>query len=189
MNVPDKEKNKDKNTNKEKNRRRTDSRLTSAAVQRFLIQSGILVAALFLVFTFLISVNRAEGNTMSPFVRDGDLCIFLKTDQPSLGEVVLYRNEKGERRIGRIAATEGQAVDFPETGGYLVDGYLYPEENPYETRPAEESDVEYPFRLSSKEVFILNDFRSITEDSRSFGPVGNAAVEGTLFFLLRRRGF
>lgn len=154
-----------------------------------LLKTLLILASGFLLVTCIFPVHRAAGNTMSPFVRDGDLCIFIKMEKASLGDVVLYLNQENKLQIGRIAAVGGQTVDFQETGGYTVDNCQPLEEIPYETYSAEDAALTYPLTLSENEVFILNDFRSLTEDSRSCGPVNREQIRGKLFVLFRRRGF
>lgn len=171
---------------------------TGASLQRFLLKTILLAASVLLLFTCVFKVRRARGNEMYPSVRDGDLCIFLNVrlipgrDSQgvcSAGEVLLFRDKEGKRRIGRVTAQGGQEVDFPEHGGYTVDGYELLEEIPYATYPAENSEVTFPLQLGEQQLFLMNDFRTLTDDSRSFGPVDEDQAEGRLLFLLRRRGF
>ena len=68
---------------------------------------------------------------MSPYVRDGDLCIFYRLDQIQLNDVVLYEDEDGKKRVGCFIASGGQVVEFEEEGGFKVDDYQPTEENPY----------------------------------------------------------
>ncbi len=154
-----------------------------------LLKTALLAAGFLVLFTCVIRVKRAAGNEMSPFVRDGDLCIFLKLQEPRLQDVVLFRNAEGRLEIGRVIAAEEQEIDFPDTGGYTLDGYLPSEEIPYETWKEEKAEVEYPLKLKEDQLFLMHDFRSLTGDSRSFGPVEKSQIQGTLLFLLRRRGF
>lgn len=158
-------------------------------VKKLLLKTVLLAAGMVFVFTCIFRVRRAEGNAMSPFVRDGDLCIFLKLSEPTLGEVVLYRDSEGREHVGRITAIGGQTVDFPEAGGYTVDGYEPVEEIPYETHPSPESTLAVPLMLGEDEVFLMHDFRSLTNDSRENGAINRGSIEGKLLFLLRRRGF
>lgn len=153
------------------------------------VKTALLLAAAFLLFTFVFRVERAEGNTMSPFVRDGDLCIFYCLDRIGLNDVVLYRTEKGEKRIGRVIASEGQRIEFQENGGFTVDGYAPPEEVPYETYGPEREEGSLALTLREDSYFLMNDFRSIQTDSREYGAVEGSRIEGKLLFLLRRRGF
>lgn len=156
---------------------------------RFLLKTAFIAGIAFISLTFVLQIHRATGNSMSPFVRDGDLCVFNKLEKSYLNDVVLYHGDKGKLRIGRIVATGGQTIDFQEDGGYTVDDYTPTEEVPYETHYSEKSEVEFPIALAEDEVFIMNDFRSITDDGREMGPVKRDRIEGKLFFMLRRRNF
>lgn len=160
-----------------------------ARAARLLLKSLAIAAALFVAFGLLAALHRMEGSRMSPFVRDGDLCLFYRLGTLATRDVVLFRSPDGDLAVGRIAARPGQVVDLDPDGGYTVDGYLPAEEVPYETYPAESGAVSYPLVLGAGEYFLLNDFRSLTNDSRSFGPVDEEDILGNLLFLLRRRSF
>lgn len=124
---------------------------------------------------------------MFPFVKDGDLCIVYKLEEYTTGDVVAYKNKNGKTKIGRIVAVSGQAVDFPKEGGYTVDDYQPSEEITYQTFGAE--GAKYPVEVGNNEFFIMNDFRSDTNDSRQDGAIKKPKICGKLLFLIRRRGF
>lgn len=132
-----------------------------------------------------------SGNTMSPYVRDGDLTIYNRMDRENiyLNDVVLYEDADGKEHVGRVVAGNGQEVDFPEEGGYRINGYLTSEEILYETYAAENSEVSYPIELGEDEYFILNDFRSMTSDSREFGAVKRSQIKGKILCLFRWRNY
>ena len=48
---------------------------------RFIQKTIVLVLSLFVLLTFVFQIFRMTGNNMSPYVRDGDLCIFYRLDQ------------------------------------------------------------------------------------------------------------
>lgn len=154
---------------------------------KLLIKIAVLVIIVVIVLTWILGLHRMTGNNMFPFVKDGDLCIIYKLDDYTTGDVVLYRNDEGKMKLGRIAAVGGQSVDFPKEGGYTVDGYQPSEEITYQTFGAD--GVKYPINVGDDEVFIMNDFRSDTDDSRQFGGVKKSDIYGKLLFLIRRRGF
>lgn len=156
---------------------------------RFLFKTACYALTVWLVVTYLFAVRRMSGNTMSPFVRDGDLTIYNRMDREEiyLNDVVLYEDEDGIEHVGRVVAGNGQEVDFPENGGYRVNGYLVSEEILYETYAAEDSVVNYPIRLGDDEYFILNDFRSITSDSREYGAIKRSRIKGKILCLFRWR--
>ena len=154
---------------------------------KLLIKIAVLVIIVVIVLTWILGLHRMTGNNMFPFVKDGDLCIVYKLDDYTTGDVVLYRNDEGKMKLGRIVAVGGQSVDFPKDGGYTVDEYQPSEEITYQTFGAD--GVKYPIDVDDDEAFIMNDFRSDTDDSRQFGGVKKSDIDGKLLFLIRRRGF
>lgn len=154
---------------------------------KLLIKIAVLVIIVVIVLTWILGLHRMTGNNMFPFVKDGDLCIVYKLDDYTTGDVVLYRNDEGKMKLGRIVAVGGQSVDFPKDGGYTVDGYQPSEEITCQTFGAD--GVKYPIDVDDDEAFIMNDFRSDTDDSRQFGGVKKSDIDGKLLFLIRRRGF
>ncbi len=156
---------------------------------RFLIRTVVFILVVILLLTFVFRLFRMTGNTMSPFVRDGDFCVFYRLENIYTNDVVLYEDENGTLHVGRIVASGGQTVDFPEVGGYEVDGYQPTEEVPYETYGAEKGKVSYPLELKEDEYFLLNDFRKMTSDSRQYGAIKREQIKGKLLFMMRRRNF
>lgn len=156
-------------------------------ILRLLLKMTVLAGIITAVLTWVLGLHRMTGNNMFPFIKDGDLCILYKLEEYTTGDVVAYRNEKGTVRIGRIVAVAGQDVDFPEEGGYTVDGYQPTEEITYQTFGAE--GVKYPAHVGEGQYFVMNDFRSDTDDSRKNGAINASQVCGKLMFLIRRRGF
>ena len=162
---------------------------SSSLIKRFLLKILAAAAVIAIVLTWVLGFFRMSGNYMYPAVKDGDLCIVYKPEKCGINEVVLYRDDYGNLRLGRIVAEEGQSVDFPEKGGYLVDGYQPAEEITYETCADMDADVIYPLKIKKEMYFIMNDFRSDTNDSRCHGMIDQSRICGKLVFLLRRRGF
>ena len=156
-------------------------------ILRLLLKMTVLAGIITAVLTWVLGLHRMTGNNMFPFIKDGDLCILYKLEEYTTGDVVAYRNEKGTVRIGRIVAVAGQDVDFPEEGGYTVDGYQPTEEITYQTFGAE--GAKYPAHVGEGQFFVMNDFRSDTDDSRKNGAINASQVCGKLMFLIRRRGF
>lgn len=160
-----------------------------AMILPFLWKLFFLSGMVCLVSVYVLSFGRMSGNQMFPAVRDGDLCVFYRLEPYQVNDVVIYRTEGGERKLGRILACQGQTVKIRKDGGILVNGQVPAEEIFYPTYPAEKEEITYPLEIPQNAVFILNDFRQETDDSRENGPVELKALEGKLLFLLRRRGF
>ncbi len=159
----------------------------------FLIRSAARAAVIFggaaVCWLWVLRPVYITGNAMFPALKDGDLCIVYRAGKYYTGDLVVYKTADGDTRAGRIAACGGQEVSFPEGGGYTVDGYQPAEEILYPTYRAQEGTVVYPLTVQEDSFFIMNDFRSDEEDSRSLGCVGKEDIVGRAVFLCRRRGF
>lgn len=156
-------------------------------VRFFLKMTGIVVIG-WLILTYILGLVRVSGNSMFPSLKDGDLAILYKLESYYSNDIVQYV-VAGKTYLGRIVAVPGREVDFPDEGSYLVDGYQPNEEIVYPTYAADNSNVSYPVKLGDTSYFILNDFRSDTLDSRTFGSIDQSQIKGKLIFLLRRRNF
>ena len=154
----------------------------------FLIKLFVIAAAVWLTFSFILGLNVHYGNNMHPALRDGDLVVSLRLQQPYINAAVLYEYE-GETRIGRVIALEGNTVAISDKGEITVNGVVPSEEIFYPTFKAEGSEIEFPYTVPEGEVFILNDFRNDTYDSRAFGSISKKDLKGPIFFSMRRRGF
>lgn len=168
--------------------KKTKKKSKYAFLYRFVFRVVFFITAVYLVLTYAIALHRMTGNSMFPNVKDGDLCVFYRPSALSIGEAVLYTDENGEMKVGRIVAFPGQEVDFPEAGGYLINGYSPSEQIPYKTYKSEKNGIRYPVLLAEDEYFIMNDFRSDTSDSRENGKVKKEQIKGSLVFIFRRRG-
>ena len=153
-----------------------------------LIKIAAIVIVVWGVFTFVLGIMIHYGNNMHPMVRDGDLVISLRLQKPYINAAVMYQHD-GKTTVGRVIAMEGSEINIAENGSFTVNGNAPSEEVFYPTYRADGSDIEYPYTVPQGKVFILNDFREDTNDSRSFGAVDIGDLKGTLLLTMRRRGF
>ena len=154
----------------------------------FLVKLFVVAAVVWITFSFVLCINLHYGNNMHPSVRDGDLVISFRLQKPYINAAVLYKHD-GKTCVGRVIALEGNTVAIADNGELTVNGVVPSEEIFYPTFKAEGSEIQFPYTVKKGEVFILNDFRQDTEDSRAFGGVSTKDVNGPLLFTARRRGF
>lgn len=154
----------------------------------FLIKLAVIALAVWLLFTFILGIVIHYGNNMHPAISDGDLVITLRVQRPYLDAAVMYEHD-GKSCIGRVVGMPGDEIDISDNGALTVNGIAPAEEVFYPTYRCETSDIAYPYTLGEDQVFILNDFRTNTNDSRSFGAVDMKDVKGPVLIMLRRRGF
>jgi signal peptidase I len=165
----------------------TQKKLIKSVTSLFL-KAITIVTVVFLVVMFILLPYRQSGNNMFPAIKDGDLCFIYKLDDYHLNDIVLVEYN-GKQYLQRIVALEDQTVDFPENGGYTVNGYQPSEEITYETHITNRDRVKFPLRIKDGAAFLLNDFRSDENDGRIYGAVDKSKIKGKVMFLLRRRGF
>ena len=155
---------------------------------KLLIKLAVIVLAVWAVLSFVLCVNVHYGNNMHPAVRDGDLVVTYRLQNPFINAVVLYEHN-GKTTVGRVIALSGDVVSITENGALTVNGIVPNEEVYSATMPASGSTVTYPYRVPDGSVFILNDFRDDTLDSRAFGAVHVEDLKGCALFTMRRREF
>ncbi|MBR2674176.1 MAG: signal peptidase I [Mogibacterium sp.] len=154
---------------------------------RRLIQKILIVAAVVVtLLTFVGGVHIWHDNNMFPNVKDGDLVITFKLGGCYNGDIVLYKID-GETRMGRVVGIPGDTIDIGDDGTYTINGTVPYETIYFATKPAAGSTVRYPYTVREGEVFIFNDMRDMTYDSRVYG--GIAETKGKVVLIIRRRGF
>ena len=184
------EKNDRKKTAKKKPKGRPPKKqkTTKQLLIGLLIKIAVIALVIWGVFSFVLGIMIHYGNNMHPMVRDGDLVISLRLQKPYINAAVMYQHD-GKTTVGRVIAMEGSEINIAENGSFTVNGNAPSEEVFYPTYRADGSDIEYPYTVPQGKVFILNDFREDTNDSRSFGAVDIGDLKGTLLLTMRRRGF
>jgi signal peptidase I len=102
-----------------------------------------------------------------------------------VGDVVVFKIN-GMTRVARIAAQGGDVVDVTEDGDLLVNGNVQAEEIFYLTEP-DTPGVAYPYTVEEDSYFVLCDFRTASQDSRSYGAIPAEDIYGKVITILRRR--
>jgi signal peptidase I len=123
-----------------------------------------------------------RGDSMLPGLRAGH---YLMVDRmayvlraPKRGDVVVVKGEGGgpTRHLKRVVGLPGEEVAIGE-GRVSVGGSDLNE--PYLAgRPAASGLEEGRWNVSEEEVFVLGDNRMASTDSRGYGPVARARIEG-----------
>jgi signal peptidase I len=85
--------------------------------------------------------------------------------------------------IKRVIAVGGQTLDL-QGGKVVVDGTALVEPYTYGqlSEPLEGSAITFPVKIPVGSVWVMGDNRTQSQDSRWFGPVKLAAVQGQAFF-------
>jgi signal peptidase I len=158
----------------------------SHIILRFFIKLGVVCLALWSIFTFAFGIRQMHGETMYPKLRDGDLMLYSRLEKTYyIGDVVVFEIN-GATRVARIVAQGGDVVEVTEDGQLLVNGNVQSEEIFYLTEP-DTPGVTYPYTVEADSYFVLCDFRTASQDSRSYGAIPAEDIYGKVITILRRR--
>lgn len=131
----------------------------------------IVVAASYLIITFVGQRTQVSGSSMETTLSDGDQLIVDKISyrfsDPERYDIVVfpYRYEKNTYYIKRIIGLPGETVQ-------IVDGYVYINgqllDEHYGNELMESAGIaEEPVVLGADEYFVLGDNRNNSQDSRA----------------------
>ena len=141
-----------------------------------------ILAAVTLIFVFLMRMVSVVGPSMTPTLLNGDRLTLLSNtlySDPKPGDVVVATvpsYDKDEAIVKRVIAVEGQTVDiqydFDGNATVYVDGEAMDEPYINETMlHASYNTIEFPVTVPEGSVFVMGDNRNHSADSR-YPPIG-----------------
>lgn len=146
----------------------------------------ISVLASFFIITFLYQPVKVEGTSMQPELRDQDRLFINKFaysfESISRGDVVVfyYPRDTQKSYIKRVIALPGDDIRIDE-GVVFVNGRKVNE--PYVPKRFEDMHSMANMVVPQGEYFVMGDHRSISSDSRDFGPVLRKLIYGKAAFV------
>ena len=144
-----------------------------------LIPYIIIIVAVVLIRTFIITPVKVDGDSMKETLNDNDILLLYKLGSIKRFDIVVldeaYDNEK---IIKRVIGMPGETVSIKNDKIY-INGKIIDNSFAYGAT----SDVD-KIELGEDEYFILGDNRLISKDSRYFGPVTKGEIIGKVVFRL-----
>lgn len=146
----------------------------------------ISIAASVLIITFLYQPVRVEGTSMLPRLEDHDRLFINKfvyhLESIHRGDVVVFHYPRDPEKsyIKRVIALPGDRLRIDDGKVYL-NGRLLPE--PYVPQKYRDTRSMAATVIPEDEYFVMGDHRSISSDSREFGPVDRDLIYGKAVFV------
>jgi signal peptidase I len=143
-------------------------------------------AASVLIITFLYQPVRVEGTSMLPRLVDQDRLFINKFvyhfEAIEPGDVVVFHYPRDPQKsyIKRIIAVPGDSLRI-DRGQVYVNGK--PLSEPYIPEEYRDSRSMDAMVIPKDEYFVMGDHRSISSDSREFGPVKRDLIYGKAAFV------
>ena len=142
------------------------------------------VSAFFIIF--LYQPVKVEGTSMLPGLEDQERIFvnkFVYRWEPiSRGDIIVfhYPRDVAKSYIKRVVAIGGDRVVI-DRGRVYVKGFLLDE--PYVPQQFHDHRSSAEIVVPQDSYFVLGDHRSMSSDSREFGPVGREYVTGKAVFV------
>jgi len=147
---------------------------------------AIATIASALMITFLYQPVRVEGTSMLPRLEDSDRLFINKFvyhfQAIDRGDVVVFHYPRDPEKsyIKRVIALPGDTLRV-DHGRVIVNGKLVRE--PYVPPEFRDTRSIAEMTLPADEYWVMGDHRSISSDSRDFGPVERSLIYGKAVFI------
>jgi signal peptidase I len=147
---------------------------------------AISVVASVLIITVLYQPVRVEGTSMQPELRDQDRLFidkfFFRFEKITRGDVVVFHYPRDPEKsyIKRVIGLPGDTVAIRQ-GRVFIDNQ--PIDEPYVPRRYRDTRSMGEMVVPPDEYFVMGDHRSISSDSRDFGPVDRDLIYGKATFI------
>jgi signal peptidase I len=145
---------------------------------------SVVVSAFIIIF--LYQPVRVEGTSMLPVLEDQDR-LFINKLAYRVGEihrgdvvVFLYPHDHEKSYIKRVIAGPGDDLKI-DHGQVYVNGA--PVKESYVPKRFADDRSQPEMTVPAHEYFVMGDHRSISSDSRDFGPVDRALIYGKAAFV------
>src|SRR5271163_4888294 len=146
----------------------------------------ISVVVSFFIITFLYQPVKVEGTSMAPQLHDQDRLFvnkfaynFEKIERDDV-VVFYYPRDTQKSYIKRVIGLPGDTVRITD-GRVFVNGT--PIAEPYVPERYEDVRSMDALHVPEGEYFVMGDHRSISSDSRDFGPVARNLIYGKAAFV------
>jgi signal peptidase I len=147
---------------------------------------AISLLAAFFIFAFLYLPVRVEGTSMQPGLRDQDRLFinkfFFRFETVNRDDVVVFHYPRDPEKsyIKRVIGLPGDHIRIDE-GRVLINGNAIRE--PYVPLRYRDTRSMGDLVVPAGEYFVMGDHRSISSDSRDFGPVDRDLIYGKAEFI------
>src|SRR5215472_1892111 len=151
----------------------------------WIVDLVICFAVLFLIGVFLYQPVKVEGGSMEPSLEDQERIVInrivYRFGSIERGDIVVFRYPRDTRKsfVKRVIGLPGDRIRIM-SGRVYVNGVPLPE--PYVPDDYQDARSYADTVIPNNAYFVLGDHRSMSNDSREFGPVMRSYIYGKAVF-------
>ena len=165
---------------------RRERRTTSEVLRTWVRDLLISLAISGFIILFLYQPVKVEGNSMLPGLQDQERIFINKfvynLEPVERGDIVVFRypRDPSKSYIKRVVGVAGDHIRI-ERGMVYVNGQALPE--PY-VPPRYVDGHSFPeMVVPARSYYLMGDHRTMSNDSREFGPVDESYIYGKAVFV------
>ncbi len=147
-----------------------------------IIPYAIIVIAVVIIRTFIVTPVIVSGNSMFDTLEDKDILLLKKYDKSYDRNDIVIFDYKGSKLVKRIIGLPGEDVKYID-GKLYINGYETTDEFSMNTNDFMLSTLEHQF-IPEDYYFVMGDNRDNSVDSRTIGLVHKDDINGTTSFSL-----
>lgn len=126
---------------------------------------AVAAAVAALMMTRLLVLLQVNGSSMEPLLKDEEVVLLRQTKEIRTGDVVGFYYG-GKILLKRVIGSEGDEIDIDQEGTVTVNGEVIDE--PYVSeKKLGKSDIDFPYQVPERMLFVLGDNRAVSIDSRT----------------------
>ena len=140
---------------------------------------------IYILFFQIFGLYKLKNTSMDPSIKGGSMLLIYRLNKNyNVGDVILYKHDNKEY-IARIIALEKDVISLNIDGDFITQNNNKIET--YHSNVIPDNDIKYPYRVSSKKVFVAFDNRKYTSDSREYGAIDIKDIKGKVITTLTTR--
>lgn len=181
-----------KEESKEESENKPKTKNVKKEVMGYVISIAVAIVVALLFRTYVFARANVDGPSMMSTLQDKDVIfvekLSLYADNIRKGEIVTFDsgNPNHDTYVKRVIGTAGDEVELIGgkvylNGKALKETYLDPNTITQGEGFLHENQK---YKVPDGYIFVMGDHRSVSEDSRDFGPVSLKALNGHVIFRL-----
>lgn len=149
----------------------------------WVVSFGTALLAVLIIRTFLFTIIRVDGPSMSDTLLNNDrlfvTVLDVRLNGPDRFDVVIlhYPNRGNEKFVKRVIGVPGDTI-VVENGVLSVNGVVYDESYLTDSRTKKFDRSSFTVTLGEDEYFVMGDNRDNSNDSRSVGVIHKSQFVG-----------
>lgn len=141
----------------------------------------IIIIIVILIRTFIATPVRVNGDSMYPYLKEGEVLILNKMDKSYNRFDIVVVNSNGTKIIKRIIGMPGESIEYKDCKLYINGEEM---EDFIDNCSTEDFSLEglYKYAIIPEEYyFVMGDNRRNSSDSRDYrvGLISKSQIEGT----------